>query len=320
MGDGAGYRIDHIELMEPFLTTVVSAADLWMFISSTGALTAGRIDADHALFPYLTDDRLHRSVGTAGPHTVIARQRGQQRSVWRPFAAGCPPYCSRSITKGTMSEVLVLEEHHHEWDLTFRTLWSPSPAYGWVRTSVLVNRGSDGEQLEVLDGLVDLMPAGVDAVAEQTRSNLVDAYKRSEVGPWGTAAIYTLESLITDRAEPGEALAATLVWSNGLASMRPLLDERAADDVAAGTEPRQTSLLTGRPGAYLLHGTVELPASADEAWTIVADTGLDHAALVNRLRDVHEPGITARLSQDVAAGRDRLRSLLEGVDAFQHSA
>ena len=60
------YRIDGLEVMEPFLMTVVSESDLWMFISSAGALTAGRIDADHALFPYETDDRLHRAAGLAG--------------------------------------------------------------------------------------------------------------------------------------------------------------------------------------------------------------------------------------------------------------
>ncbi len=54
----------------------------------------------------------------------------------------------------------------------------------------------------MLDGLLDVMPTGVDAVTEQLRSNLVDAYKRSETGQWGTAAVSALESLITDRAEP----------------------------------------------------------------------------------------------------------------------
>ena len=73
IGDEPAYRIDGVEHLEPFLTTVVSDSDLWMFISSTGALTAGRVDADHAIFPYLTDDRLHRSVGDVGPVSIVAR-------------------------------------------------------------------------------------------------------------------------------------------------------------------------------------------------------------------------------------------------------
>ena len=82
LGDGEAYRIDHLERMEPFLTTVVSDTDLWMFISSNGSLTAGRVDADHALFPYLTDDRLHRSAGRAGPVTIIARTTDAGGRAW----------------------------------------------------------------------------------------------------------------------------------------------------------------------------------------------------------------------------------------------
>lgn len=36
--------------------TLVSSSDVWTFISSSGELTAGRVDADRALFPSYTDD------------------------------------------------------------------------------------------------------------------------------------------------------------------------------------------------------------------------------------------------------------------------
>ncbi len=83
------YRIDGVEEMDPFLMTVVSGSDLWMFVSSTGALTAGRRDADHSVFPYETDDRLHRAAGLTGPVTVIARTVDGGREVWRPFGSEC---------------------------------------------------------------------------------------------------------------------------------------------------------------------------------------------------------------------------------------
>jgi hypothetical protein len=51
------HRIRHVDAMPPFLMSVVSASDLWMFVSSNGGLTAGRVDADAALFPYTTVDR-----------------------------------------------------------------------------------------------------------------------------------------------------------------------------------------------------------------------------------------------------------------------
>ena len=40
------YRIHHVDAMPPFLMSIVSASDLWMFVSSTGGLTAGRVDAE----------------------------------------------------------------------------------------------------------------------------------------------------------------------------------------------------------------------------------------------------------------------------------
>ncbi len=318
LGSSDAYRIDHVERMEPFLTTVVSDTDLWMFISSNGALTAGRIDADRAIFPYLTDDRLHRSAGHTGPVTLIARTTATGRELWRPFEPVCPPECSRAITKGVLGDVLAFEEHNERWGLTITATWAPSGAYGWARTVEITGDGL--AELDVLDGLLDVMPAGVQASAELTRSNLVDAYKRSETGPWGTAAVYSLESLVTDRAEPGEALAATVVWSAGFTSGRPLLDERAVHDVLTGRPPRATPLLTGLPGAYLLHGPITVGAARPATWTIVADTDLDHAEVIDRLDDVNQQGIGRRLADDVEAGRHRLRTMLADADGFQHSA
>ncbi len=45
------YRIAHYDQMPPFFMSLVSSADHWLFIASTGGLTAGRINADSALVP-----------------------------------------------------------------------------------------------------------------------------------------------------------------------------------------------------------------------------------------------------------------------------
>jgi hypothetical protein len=70
--DGSGYyAINDIDRMHPFLMSVVSDGDRWMFVSSTGGLTAGRVDASGALFPYQTDDDLHHAGGVIGPATAV---------------------------------------------------------------------------------------------------------------------------------------------------------------------------------------------------------------------------------------------------------
>ena len=61
--------------MRPFFMTVVSDADHWMFISSNGALTAGRRNADLALFPYYTDDKIRDMVEVTGSKTILHRPR-----------------------------------------------------------------------------------------------------------------------------------------------------------------------------------------------------------------------------------------------------
>ena len=43
------YCIRAYDLMAPFFMSVISSADHWLFISSTGGLTAGRINAESAL-------------------------------------------------------------------------------------------------------------------------------------------------------------------------------------------------------------------------------------------------------------------------------
>jgi len=314
------YRIDRVERMAPFLMTVVSDSDLWMFVSSAGPLTAGRRDADHALLPYETDDRLHRAVGVSGPVTLLTREVDGRHEVWQPFARRPEAGCTRSIAKHVRGDALLLEEVNPAWGLSVRTTWEPSRSYGWVRRTELADLTGEGASVEVLDGLLDVMPTGVDAVTEQVRSNLVDAYKRSETGQWGTAAVYALESLITDQAEPAEALAATLLWSAGLDDAVVHLDERVVDDVWRGRDRAPVELLTGRRGAYLLRSAVSVPAGGVVSWSLVADIGLGHAELHDRVRLAADPAAVDLVAADVRLGAARLETLLAGADAFQRTA
>ena len=311
------YRIDHLERMEPFLTTVVSDSDLWMFVSSAGPLTAGRVDADGAILPYETDDRLHRAVGITGPVTLLTRERDGEREHWEPFGRDLADGCTRAIAKKALGDGLRLEERNDAWGVTFRCTWQPSRSFGWVRTVELVDHGGQDTTITVLDGLLDVMPAGVDAVLEQVRSNLVDAYKRSETGRWGTAAVYALESRITDKAEPAESLSATLVWSVGLEGAEVHLDERVLAAARRGETRPPVDLLTGRRGAYLVRGEVTLEAHGSTSWQVVADTGLGHAALLDRIEVARSPQAARLVTEDVTRGSEHLVQLLEGADAFQ---
>ncbi|NNL47278.1 MAG: hypothetical protein HKO76_02830, partial [Acidimicrobiia bacterium] len=63
------YAIRNVEKMAPFFVSVISSDDHWLFVSSTGGLTAGRVSPETALFPYETVDKLHLSINDTGPKT-----------------------------------------------------------------------------------------------------------------------------------------------------------------------------------------------------------------------------------------------------------
>ena len=69
------YQIANYDRMRPFFMTVVSDSDHWMFVSSNGALSAGRRNADLALFPYYTDDKIRDMVEVTGSKTILVVQK-----------------------------------------------------------------------------------------------------------------------------------------------------------------------------------------------------------------------------------------------------
>ncbi|MCH1502289.1 MAG: hypothetical protein L7V86_01780, partial [Verrucomicrobiales bacterium] len=77
------YQIANSHLMTDFFMSLVGAGDHWMFVSSNGALTAGRRNADLALFPYAADDQISTARTQTGVITMIRSAAG----LWEPFAA-----------------------------------------------------------------------------------------------------------------------------------------------------------------------------------------------------------------------------------------
>jgi hypothetical protein len=92
--DGETYYCIHCyDQMPPFFMSIVSSADHWLFISSTGGLTAGRVNAESALFPYYTDDKVAENWVNTGPVTCLFVRRdaatdGSADAIrWEPFSA-----------------------------------------------------------------------------------------------------------------------------------------------------------------------------------------------------------------------------------------
>jgi hypothetical protein len=286
-----------------------------MFVSSSGALTAGRGDATHALFPYVTDDRLHASGGQVGPATRLrVIVSGGEQVLWVPFEARPTPGTRRFVSKSVIGDSVVFEEHRPDLGMRFRYRWSTSADHGFVRTTTVENVGSAAASVAVLDGLVGLLPYGLEPTLYQRLSNLANAYKRSEVVDAQTRlAVYSLETPVSDRPEPEEVLRATVVWSSGLDG--PIgLDERALDRFEAGDDTAST-LVTGRPGAYLARGDVMIEPGASASWQIVADVAYAQSDVVE-LRDELRASEVAVADETRRTG-ERLAEIMTTADASQ---
>jgi hypothetical protein len=176
------YRIDDYDLMAPFFMTIVGAGDAWLFASSTGGLTAGRVAPDTALFPYYTDDKVAESAGRTGGLSLLRVTGTEPGTVlWEPCTA-VPQVTDgvrRALYKDVAGTALVFEETRADLGLRMRVTWQTGGRFGIVRTSELTNVGDRSCEIELLDGFVNVLPAGVDVDTQNRLSNLLDAYKRS---------------------------------------------------------------------------------------------------------------------------------------------
>src|ERR1035438_8666032 len=113
------YRIANYDRMRPFFMTVVSDADHWMFVSSNGALSAGRRNADLALFPYYTDDKIRDMVEVTGSKTILIAQKQSRSYLWEPFSErGHGIYrIGRTLYKSFYGNKLVFEEVNDDLSL-----------------------------------------------------------------------------------------------------------------------------------------------------------------------------------------------------------
>lgn len=324
-GSAEMYRIARADDLQPFLMSVVSAGDLWMYVSSRGGLAAGRRGPDQSLFGYETDDRLHHLHGITGPFTLVrpVLPAGRADLPWEPFSpVADPESVTRNLYKSVIGNSVVFEEEHHGLGLAFRYRWQNCDAYGFVRTATIVNRSpNEAREVDVLDGLLNLLPAGVTLGLQQASSCLVDAYKVAEVDRPARLAIYSLASLVSDRAEPAESLRASVAWSRGLANYRVLLSDRQAPAFRRGRSVQEETRLRGYRNAFLVSSRLHLRPGQAVSWDIVADVARSQgqvAALRRFLID--EPHPSRAVQDQVEADSNALVRMVASHDGLQSSA
>ena len=317
------YAIRNVDRMPPFLVSVVSSGDHWLFASSTGGLTAGRVSPEVALFPYITVDKIHESSPHTGPRTLLRIEAPGQSRVWEPFNREQDGVfeVSRHLYKTVLGNKMCFEEINHELELAFRYTWLTSGDFGFIRHCEIRNTGRVTRRVEIVDGLQNILPAGTPGFTQTNSSNLVDAYKWTELLAGSGLALYTLYAGITDRAEPCESLRATVAYCLGLDAPTILVSSAQLARFRRGESLRPEAHTRGIRGAFLVAQALDLPAGAARPWQIVADVALGHAQVVDLHRRLADPAaLAAAIAQSVGQGSDDLARLMAACDALQCTA
>ena len=322
IGNEAYYRIANSHRMRPFFMSLVSDSNHWMFLSSNGALTAGRKDSEYALFPYYTDDKIAESLEVTGCKSIFRVRKQDREYLWEPFSQRYPGIyrIRRNLYKSFRCNKVIFEECNQDLGLTFRYQWSTSNEFGFVRRATLHNEADHPVSVRVLDGLQNILPFGVTTELQNTRSNLVDAYKKNELHPGSGLGIYALSAVIVDRAEPSEALKANTVWSAGLDNPACLVSSLQLDSFRQGAPVRQETEVKGEKGAYFVVASLELQPGSGHSWTLVANVNQGPAAVAGLVESLKDPAsLLARVDRDIDAGTRRLVGLTAAADGLQET-
>jgi hypothetical protein len=309
-----------VNAMPPFLMSIVSDGNVWCFPGSNGAFTAGRGDADHALFPYRTADKILNQPCGSGARTHLLVEREGGFALWEPWLGDAALYrIRRHLFKSQFGTSAVFEEINEDLNLRFTWTLTSSDQFGLVRSCELQNLGRHPVRVRYLDGFHQLLPAGVGQDLFEKYSYLAAAYMRHE-GHDGLG-IYTLNSGITDRAEPCESLRVAAAWSLGHHHPVVLLSDRQIEAFRRGQTVLPEAEVRGVVGAHLVSDSTELGPGGSHDWVTVADTGLDHAALTLLKQQLAAPeAMAAALKADVVATRDGLRARIAAADGLQQTA
>ena len=317
--DGEPYLcIRNIDRMAPFLMNIVSDSDFWLFVGSNTGLTAGRRDPDHAIFPYLTADKLLQQPQASGVCCLIEVD-GRLWEPWSPSTAASE--VTRNLYKHATGTSVRFEEIHHGLQMRFCWTLASGGTFGLIRTCRLENLGDSRRDIRLLDGWHQLLPSGVTQDTYSRYSYLAAAYMRHEFLPDCGLGIYTLNSGISDRAEPCESLRTSVAWSLGHESPVVLLSDRQVDAFRNGGDVTAEEEVRGEFGAYLVASRITLPPQEIHEWFLVADGGLDHADVVRlRKRLCEGDDLWQALTDDLVSGVKALKRRIAGADSLQQTA
>ncbi len=315
------YQIQNYHEMPDFFISIVSDSNHWMFISSNGSLTAGRKNRNNALFPYYTDDKIHDYKDITGSKSYFLVEKDGNTFLWEPFTSDSKLFyqITRNLYKSIFGNKIIFEEINLDLGITFRYGWYNSDKFGFVKKSAISNQNNSKIKIEVLDGIKNILPHGIDYSFQNEYSNLLDAYKKNERIASTSLGLYMLSSIPVDRAEPSEALKTTTVWSIGFGeSVEILLSDKQVSNFKGGLPVKSEYDIRASRGAYFLNAKIELAANNILEWFTIAEINQDSTDVSNLIGFISKTEQLKELvNYDITQGTENLKKKVALADGFQ---
>ncbi|WP_299098857.1 hypothetical protein [uncultured Winogradskyella sp.] len=314
------YKISNSDKMRPFFMSLVSNSNHWLFISSNGALSAGRKDSNNALFPYYTDDKITESLETTGSKTIVQVHKDDKTFLWEPFSNRYQGVYAtkRNLYKNSYGNKVLFEEINEDLNLTFRYEWNTSDQFGFVRKANLINNANGNVDVTILDGIQNILPYGLTSVFQNATSNLIDAYKKCELESDSGIGIFALSAIIVDKAEPSEALKANTVWFSGLENPTHLISSLQLDNFRNGKTISQEEDIRAEKGAYFISKDLSLEPNSENSWMFVANVNQTISAINSISEKIKgNTNLEALIQEDIDAGTQNLLELVGASDGIQ---
>lgn len=317
------YKIVNNDSMRPFFMSIVSDSNHWLFISSNGGLSAGRKNAEFALFPYYTDDKITEFADITGSKSIFQIHFNDKTYLWEPFSERFNDKYnfSRNLYKNEYGNKIIFEEVHHDFNLTFRYQWCSSNLFGFVKKPEIINHSDTDYKITLLDGIQNIMPHGVSSDLQATTSNLVDAYKRNELHAESGLGIFALSAIIVDKAEPSEALKANIAWSIGLEKPTYLLSSLQLSAFRKKHKLKPETDVKGEKGAYFVSTDLFLVKNTSKSWKIIANVNQNHPQIIQLSQAIlKDETLENQVVADIELGKKNLVALNATADGLQFTS
>jgi len=316
------YKISNYDQMADFFMTIVSDSNHWIFISSNGSLSAGRKNRDNSLFPYCTVDKIHDYCGITGSKTIIKVEKDNKIYLWEPFNKELVNIYNieRNLYKSEFGNKLIFQEINKDFGLAFEYGWYTSDKFGIVKKSKISNLENKEINIEILDGISNILPSGIDYAFQNEYSNLLDSYKKNELIEETALALFFLSSIPVDRAEPSESLVATTLWSKGLNDTKILLSDNQLNNFKRGLPLYTETGIRARRGSYYISTKLSFDKESSFNWITVAEVNQNSTKVAN-LNSLIKSNefIEEEVEKDINKGTINLIKKVAGADGLQCS-